>query len=72
MRQWNADLAASCSRYPNMRVFDWAHYAKARWFIPDGIHYYSPGYVARAHDISRGLVHAFPAGESPSAGCVVL
>ena len=72
MRQWNADLAASCSRYPNMRVFDWAHYAKARWFIPDGIHYYSPGYVARAHDISRGLAHAFPAGESPSGGCVVL
>lgn len=72
MQQWNADLVADCPRYPNMRVFDWARYAKARWFIPDGIHYYSPGYVARAHDISRGLLHAFPAGEPPSASCVVL
>jgi peptidoglycan/LPS O-acetylase OafA/YrhL len=72
MQQWNTDLVANCGRYPNMRVFDWAHYAKARWFIPDGIHYYSPGYVARAHDISRGLLHAFPAGGPPSASCVVL
>jgi peptidoglycan/LPS O-acetylase OafA/YrhL len=71
MRHWNADLVARCSRYPNMRVFDWAHYAKARWFIPDGIHYYSPGYVARAHLIARGVLHAFPAGEPPSASCVV-
>ena len=72
MRRWNGDLVADCPRYPNMRVFDWAHDAKARWFIPDGIHYYSPGYVARAHDISRGLVNAFPAGEPASASCVVL
>ena len=61
----------SCSRYPNMRIFDWASYAKPKWFIPDGIHYYSPGYVARSHDIARGLAHAFPRGEPPSAGCVV-
>ncbi len=71
MRRWNTDLVTACSRYPNMRVFDWAHYAKARWFIPDGIHYYSPGYVARARDISRGLAHAFPAGRPASVGCVV-
>jgi hypothetical protein len=71
MQRWNADLVADCPSYPNMRVFDWAHYAKARWFIPDGIHYYSPGYVARAHAISRGLLHAFGAGEPPSSSCVV-
>jgi peptidoglycan/LPS O-acetylase OafA/YrhL len=71
MQKWNADLVADCPRYPNMRVFDWAHYAKARWFIPDGIHYYSSGYLARAHDISRGLLHAFPAAEPPSSSCVV-
>jgi hypothetical protein len=71
MQQWNEDLVAACNRHPNARVFDWAAYAKPQWFIPDGIHYYSPGYVARAHLISRGLAHAFPEAEPPSASCVV-
>jgi peptidoglycan/LPS O-acetylase OafA/YrhL len=71
MQVWNHALLAACKRYPNMRVFDWAHWAKPQWFIPDLIHYYSPGYVARAHRISQGLAHAFPRGEPPSAGCVV-
>ena len=44
-----------------MRVFDWAAHASRAWFIPDGIHYYSPGYIARAHLISLGLAHGFPA-----------
>jgi hypothetical protein len=71
MQVWNHTLLAACKRYPNMRVFDWAHWAKPQWFIPDLIHYYSPGYVARAHRISQGLAHAFPRGEPPSASCVV-
>ena len=54
-----------------MRVFDWASYAKRKWFIPDGIHYYSPGYIARSHDISHGLVDAFPEGRPPAPTCVV-
>ncbi len=71
MQDWNHDLLAACKRYPNMRVFDWASWAKRRWFIPDGIHYYSPGYVARTHRIAHGLAHAFPDGEPPSTNCVV-
>jgi peptidoglycan/LPS O-acetylase OafA/YrhL len=71
MRQWNRDLLAACSRYPNMRVFDWASLAKRPWFIPDGIHYYTPGYIARTHLIAHGLLHAFPADGPPSAGCLV-
>ncbi len=71
MQRWNHALLNSCSRYPNMRIFDWASYAQPKWFIPDGIHYYSPGYVARSHDIAQGLAHAFPQGEPASAGCVV-
>jgi hypothetical protein len=71
MQVWNKDLLSQCSRYPNMRVYDWAVHAKTKWFIPDGIHYYSPGYVARTHDIAQGLAKAFPAGGSPSASCVV-
>jgi hypothetical protein len=54
-----------------MRIFDWAAWAKPRWFIPDGIHYYSPGYVARTHDIAQGLMHAFPEGRPPSTSCLV-
>ncbi len=71
MQRWNRALLAACARYPTMRVFDWAHWAKRRWFIRDGIHYYSPGYIARAHDIARGLANAFPAGRPPAGGCVV-
>jgi hypothetical protein len=61
MQAWNRSLLAACSRYPNMRVFDWPAYARRSWFIPDGIHYYSAGYTARAHFISLGLAHGFPA-----------
>jgi peptidoglycan/LPS O-acetylase OafA/YrhL len=71
MQAWNRALLAACTRHPTMRVFDWAAWAKPRWFIPDGIHYYSPGYVARTHRISQALAHAFPAGAHPSASCLV-
>jgi peptidoglycan/LPS O-acetylase OafA/YrhL len=71
MQRWNKTLLANCPRYPNMRVFDWASYAQRKWFIPDGIHYFSPGYVARTHDIALGLAHSFPAGASPNPNCLV-
>jgi hypothetical protein len=71
MQVWNRDLVQACSRYPTMRVFDWAALVKRKWFIPDGIHYYSPGYVARSHLISRALARAFPARGGPSPTCVV-
>ncbi len=71
MQLWNHDLVAACSRYSNMRVFDWASHTQRKWFIPDGIHYYSPGYVARSRLISQGLAEAFPAAGGPSPSCVV-
>jgi peptidoglycan/LPS O-acetylase OafA/YrhL len=71
MQRWNQDLVASCTRYPTMRVFDWAAIAQRQWFIPDGIHYTSPGYVQRTHDIAQALVEAFPANLPPSASCLV-
>ena len=70
MRRWNQALVAACDRHPNMRVFDWASVARDSWFIPDGIHYYSPGYAARAHLIADALAAAFPAG-STSSSCVI-
>ncbi len=70
MRLWNEALLEACRSYPNMRVFDWASLARDSWFIPDGIHYTTPGYAARSRLIARALARAFPAaGASP--GCVV-
>jgi hypothetical protein len=71
MMAWDHALFDACSRYPNLRVFDWASEAKPRWFIPDGIHYYSPGYVARSHAIAQALMDGFPAGVAQGSGCVV-
>jgi hypothetical protein len=45
--------------------------AKDSWFIPDGIHYYSPGYAARAHLIADALAEAFPADGQSTRRCVV-
>jgi lysophospholipase L1-like esterase len=71
MEQWNRDLEEACSKYPNMRIFDWAGAAKDSWYIPDGIHYTSPGYKARAQLIAKALAEAFPADGSESPKCVV-
>jgi hypothetical protein len=72
MQLFNQALVQACPRYPNMRVYDWASVAKNRWFIPDGIHYYSPGYAARSHLIADALAEAFPAsGTASDGGCVV-
>jgi hypothetical protein len=77
MERWDQALLQACGRYPNMRIYDWASVAKDRWFIPDGIHYYSPGYAARAHLIADALATAFPAAGTAgtpgdtTSGCVV-
>jgi peptidoglycan/LPS O-acetylase OafA/YrhL len=71
MQAWNRALLRACARYPNMRVFDWGAWARARWFVSDGIHYTSTGYITRNKRIAQALVHAFPAGVPLSANCVV-
>ena len=63
--------ATRARKYPNMRVYDWASVVKDAWFIPDGIHYTSPGYAARAQLIAEALAKAFPADGSESPTCVV-
>jgi peptidoglycan/LPS O-acetylase OafA/YrhL len=60
MQEWNQALLQACPRYPNMRVFDWAAYARPDWFITDGIHYTSAGYAVRSHLIAAALAQAFP------------
>ncbi len=70
MQHWNDDLLAACPRYPLMRVFDWAAEAKPQWFIPDGIHYTTAGYVARTRLIAQALVNAFPK-YGASSSCLI-
>jgi peptidoglycan/LPS O-acetylase OafA/YrhL/lysophospholipase L1-like esterase len=70
MQAWNATLQQACSRYKNMRVFNWASIAQPSWFISDGIHYTPAGYAQRAQQIADALAKAFPA-KGHSAGCTV-
>jgi peptidoglycan/LPS O-acetylase OafA/YrhL len=70
MQLWNAALRQACSKYPNMRIFDWASLAQPSWFISDGIHYTSAGYAQRAQQIAEAVAKAFPA-KGHSGGCVV-
>jgi GDSL-like Lipase/Acylhydrolase family len=70
MQVWNDALVQACRQYPNLRVFDWASVARDGWFAPDGIHYTSAGYAARARLIARALARAFPRS-GPGASCVV-
>jgi len=67
MQKWNTALMQACTRYPNMRVFNWAALPKPGWFINDGIHYTSAGYEKRALYIADGLAMAFPANGSSSS-----
>ena len=68
MRGWDQALLQACPRYPNMRVFNWAAFARPPWFIPDGIHYTSAGYAVRSRLIAGALAAAYPRAPSRSAG----
>jgi lysophospholipase L1-like esterase len=70
MKLWNNALVADCSKYPNMRIFDWAGLMQSRWFSSDGIHFTSAGYAERAALIANAVAHSFPAHGSSST-CVV-
>jgi peptidoglycan/LPS O-acetylase OafA/YrhL len=73
MKEWDKTLVAACTRYPNMRIYNWAKDVKDEWFIEDGIHFTSPGYAARSELIAHALAHAFPASGDSEGGshCLV-
>jgi hypothetical protein len=71
MKKWNQALADGCTRYPNMRVYDWASQVKNSWFIDDGIHFTTRGYAERGKRVARALATAFPQGGQAPAGCLV-
>jgi hypothetical protein len=75
MEAWDKALVKACSRYPNMRIYDWASDVKDPWFIDDGIHFTTPGYQARSRFIADALLEAFPEGGEVDAAspddCVI-
>ena len=61
MMLWNQALQEELPHYSNMRLYDWPTVVQNGWFISDGIHYSSYGYVQRARLIADALATAFPA-----------
>ncbi len=66
MRSWDEALLEACDRYPRMRIYNWIADVKDAWFIPDGIHFTSPGYAARSRLIADALLGAFPNTHPPA------
>jgi peptidoglycan/LPS O-acetylase OafA/YrhL len=71
MAKWNDALRDACETYPNLRVYDWASEVHDGWYIPDGIHFTTPGYVERAQRTARTLAVAYPSDGEPSEDCFV-
>ncbi len=64
MQQWDRALLRACRAYPNMRVLNWADLVQRPWYVSDGIHFTSAGYVQRSALIAGGLAEAFPRSSS--------
>jgi hypothetical protein len=54
-----------------MRILNWAAQAQATYYIPDGIHYNSPGSAVLADAFAKGLAAAFPRAPASSPRCLV-
>jgi peptidoglycan/LPS O-acetylase OafA/YrhL len=61
MMLWNQALQEELPHYPNMRLYNWPAVVQNSWYISDGIHYTSYGYMQRARLIADALATAFPA-----------
>jgi peptidoglycan/LPS O-acetylase OafA/YrhL len=70
MERFNQALLDACTRYPNLRVYDWRAEVQDGWYQRDGIHFTSKGYAERARYIARALTRAFPA-DGQSSSCIV-
>jgi peptidoglycan/LPS O-acetylase OafA/YrhL len=70
MAVWNRVVVDACTRYPNMRVYDWATEVQDDWFLRDAVHFNSLGSRERSTRIATALAHAFPRNGS-SSQCLV-
>ena len=71
MQAWSESLVEACDRHPNMRVYDWRAEMVDDWFISDGIHFTTPGYVERSRRIADALATSFPVSGSSPDSCLV-
>jgi len=71
MQAFDQALLKACSRYPDLRVYDWRAEVQDSWFVDDGIHFTSAGYAQRSRRIADALANAFPADGAASSSCVV-
>ena len=69
--KWTEALTKACTRFPNMRVYDWAAEVKDGWFIDDGIHFSTKGYRERAKRTARALAISFPKDGVSAPGCLI-
>ena len=69
--KWTEALTKACTRYPNMRIYDWAAEVKDGWFIDDGIHFSTTGYRERGKRTARALALAFPKDAPTPPGCLI-
>jgi peptidoglycan/LPS O-acetylase OafA/YrhL len=63
-------LIRACSRYPNLRVYDWAAEVNPAWF-KDGVHYIPAGNAERARRFAVALATEFPKSDLAPRGCVL-
>jgi hypothetical protein len=71
MKKWNQAVTEACTRFPHMRVYDWASEVKDDWFSKDGIHFNSIGSKERAARFARAIAIAFPKDDKPPSGCLI-
>jgi lysophospholipase L1-like esterase len=60
MVAWNETLAQAEVDHPNLVVYPWSTVVQDGWFVRDGIHLTSAGYVEQARGVADALVAAFP------------
>lgn len=68
---WNKGLVTACSRYPDMRVFDWASAYKNAWIGSDGIHSTKTGYQHKAQLMAQAMAIGFPDSANPPTNCLI-
>lgn len=71
MEKMNHALLQACSRWPNLRVYDWRTEVQDAWFLSDRIHFTSEGYKERGARTAAALAVAYPKGGDWSTSCFV-
>lgn len=71
MQEYDEALKKMCTKYPNLRVYDWASEVQDNWYTTDGIHPTSQGAREKGHRFADALQKAFPKGDKPIDQCVL-